>query len=483
MEYLKYCNQPLGILDNRKQQSATGSGTTAGNAMMGTAQQAAQQFSSNMTSSMIQNGMSNLGGQAMNSLKSMKPSPAGAAGMAADLVSNFLPEKSEYKGDKGGTTQSLDGVYDRISDGIAMVPGWGTAASAIMKGAKVVNQGMNAIGGGTDGMTGADAVFGSNISMLDPTMYTLGLINGFTGKKSDTFAKNNSVFNQIGVSYGGTNSLANLATTKSGKKYGGLFSNGARKQANALMNNARQQQSTMNMIADNGAMNTEVLSNQASLMNNASIFEQSGGLDMNSMMAAKQGAKINLTTLTRARYALNHQTQEIPQHKEGNKINLRNQVFPKNVSRAIRLAKTGVKIPQTSVYNFEDCELTDEMISSLLGATPLYKDGGQMNLIPEGALHAHKHHMENDEDITKKGIPVVVEGEGGHLEQQAEIEKNEIILNKELTDKLESLYKKYYSEDVSSQEKDSLAIEAGELLAEDIMTNTDDRTGLMKQIN
>jgi hypothetical protein len=36
-----------------------------------------------------------------------------------------------------------------------------------------------------------------------------------------------------------------------------------------------------------------------------------------------------------------------------------------------------------------------------------YAEGGKFNVIPAGALHARLHHMENDEHITKKGIPVV----------------------------------------------------------------------------
>jgi hypothetical protein len=39
--------------------------------------------------------------------------------------------------------------------------------------------------------------------------------------------------------------------------------------------------------------------------------------------------------------------------------------------------------------------------------TPLFKEGGKMNVIPEGSLHARLHHMENAEGLTKKGIPVV----------------------------------------------------------------------------
>lgn len=99
--------------------------------------------------------------------------------------------------------------------------------------------------------------------------------------------------------------------------------------------------------------------------------------------------------------------------------------------------------------------------------TPLFKEGGKMNVIPEGSLHARLHHMENADGLTKKGIPVVSIQEG---EQQAEIELNEIIFRLEVTKKIEKLM-----EDGS----ESAAIEAGKLLVEEIFENTDDRTGLI----
>lgn len=103
------------------------------------------------------------------------------------------------------------------------------------------------------------------------------------------------------------------------------------------------------------------------------------------------------------------------------------------------------------------------------GEINYFQNGGTVNVIPEGALHARKHHMENDEHITKKGIPVVdVNGT-----QQAEIERNEIIFRKEVTNKLEELAK---------EDSDEAAIEAGKLLAQEIIENTDDRTGLIQQV-
>lgn len=102
----------------------------------------------------------------------------------------------------------------------------------------------------------------------------------------------------------------------------------------------------------------------------------------------------------------------------------------------------------------------------------------QKNIIPEGALHAHKHHMENADNLTKKGIPVI-DNEG---EQQAEIERNEIIFTLEVTKRLEELYSKYYDSEYSQKEKDEVAIEAGKLLVEEILFNTEDRTGLINTL-
>ena len=79
------------------------------------------------------------------------------------------------------------------------------------------------------------------------------------------------------------------------------------------------------------------------------------------------------------------------------------------------------------------------------------------------------------EGITKKGIPVVSEKDG-EIEQQAEIEREEIILRKEVTKQLEELEKKFYDSETSQKEKDELALQAGKLLVEEILYNTQDNT-------
>lgn len=141
------------------------------------------------------------------------------------------------------------------------------------------------------------------------------------------------------------------------------------------------------------------------------------------------------------------------------------------------LSKKGMKFPELDVarniINSWTVKSTEE--------PQKFQLGGKMNLIPEGALHARKHNLEKvnpelEGQITRKGIPVVAQGEGGVI-QQAEIEKEEVIFRKEFTDELERLYKQY--QDDSS---DDIAIEAGKLICYELLKNTDDRSGLIKSI-
>lgn len=104
-----------------------------------------------------------------------------------------------------------------------------------------------------------------------------------------------------------------------------------------------------------------------------------------------------------------------------------------------------------------------------------FKNGGELNIIPEGALHKNLHHMENDENITKKGIPVVSEDENGKTVQNAEIERSEIVLRLSLTQKLEKMLKKYNS-DISQKEKDDVATKAGQILVDELLNKTIDNT-------
>lgn len=124
----------------------------------------------------------------------------------------------------------------------------------------------------------------------------------------------------------------------------------------------------------------------------------------------------------------------------------------------------------------------DENLSKIfnIGNTQAFKQGGQMNVIPEGSLHARKNNMELAEkgEITHKGIPVI----DNNGTQQAEIEKEEIIFCKRVTDKLEKFYKQFNAEETSKEDQDKIAIECGQLLCKEILENTEDRTGLILEM-
>lgn len=97
-----------------------------------------------------------------------------------------------------------------------------------------------------------------------------------------------------------------------------------------------------------------------------------------------------------------------------------------------------------------------------------------VNLLPVGALHARKHNIKEVEGVeTNKGIPVILEKGGKTVSQLAEIERNEIIFRKSVTDKLEELFK---------EGTDEAAIEAGKLLVREILYNTKDEGEFIKTV-
>ena len=109
-----------------------------------------------------------------------------------------------------------------------------------------------------------------------------------------------------------------------------------------------------------------------------------------------------------------------------------------------------------------------------------FQNGGTIgidtNVLPEGALHARKNNLAelnpDLEDATKKGIPVM-SAEGGEVgEQVAEIEHSEIIFRLEVTKKLEELRK---------DGSEEAMIEAGRLIAEELIENTQDNVGMITE--
>lgn len=501
--------------------------------------------------------------------KSAKMGGIGATiGAASDLVGSFMPQKTEYDGAKGDITQTMDSVYDGISDAAMSLGPVGMLAGGIMKGGALLGKGLNALGGGTDGMTSTDAILGSSFLSLTP----LGLVNGFGGKKADTITKDNEAFAQVGSSYTGSESSVNDALQKSGKKYG-LLSSRARKRANEEIAEAKRQQSIISDISQDVQDRTAIRTAMAAINGNRRGFRMQGGYDQAAIRVGRQGMPIEL--LEKARTIIKAQQgtkisdpfqvylQSLPENQRDS-TNYRVKDYweyngrPKDFEEAKRkgmfveqedfddtgksLGKswhgfTVAENPNTGElefmkssshptiqkeldwYNSDDgadfrsqyelvktepyykyvkrktpikqetpqhknggsiIELISETTISLVDPlnVPEFQNGGSINVIPDGALHARKHNM-NLDGITEKGIPVVSEKDNGKIEQQAEIEKEEVIFRLEVTQKLEELEKKYYSEEASQKEKDEYALEAGKLITEELLHNTKDNAGLL----
>ena len=361
----------------------------------------------------------------------------GAAGAAADIISSLLPQKSEYAGEKGNITAGMDKAYDTISDAVAVIPGLGTAASAIMKGGALLGKGVNALGGGTDSMTTTDAILGSSFLNLTP----MGLINGFGGKKAHKITsdmKQRQAFETVGGSYSG--SILNYANASkySGKKYG-AFSRHARKKANRKIDEANRQVKVMKNISQEAQLDSMLGNGMQDINNMKYQMDLQGGYNPYTSIGRRGLRLPTKKELDRSRRISSNIK---------NKQTIKNKFF----------------IPNDFSYTYQlgdQIEVPEEQVKA-------FKNGGQMSIIPEGALHARKNNM-NVENITKKGIPVV-DNEGT---QQAEIERNEIIFSKEATTKLEELM---------NDGSDQAAIEAGKLLVKEITTNLDDKTGLTKEV-
>lgn len=112
----------------------------------------------------------------------------------------------------------------------------------------------------------------------------------------------------------------------------------------------------------------------------------------------------------------------------------------------------------------------------------------EQSVIPEGALHKNKHHLDL-EGITKKGIPVIqnvddsvetlaeIKQHGGDLQQSAEIEASEVIFSKELTDFIEEKRKEWHETG-----SNDILEEVGKRVTKELLENTKDETGLIESM-
>lgn len=244
---------------------------------------------------------------------------AAIAGATADLIGGFMPQKDEYSGEKGDITQTLDTVYDSVSDAAMAFGPVGMILGGAMKVGSVLGKGLNALGGGTDGKTTTDAILGSSFFNLTP----FGLINGFGGKKTDTITKNNEIFEQVGTSYTGSESTIDQAVAKQGKY--GAFSSGARKRANRLIAEAKRQQGIIEDISDLAQDRFAIRDSMAAINGNRLRFQLQGGYNQANVRVGKLGMSLNkaretLNRINSKREPTEILLQDVQKMKEGGQI-------------------------------------------------------------------------------------------------------------------------------------------------------------------
>lgn len=208
-----------------------------------------------------------------------------AIGAGVDLLGSFINEPPGYQGKEGALQVGLDQTYGAVSDAVGNIPVFGKIASFAMKAAGVLNKGLQRLGGGTDGMTKADAILNSNFLGLTP----LGLINGFFGKKADSYTRNAQLDAQSGAGFSGFQQLQNTTQVGAGKKYG-LFSSGAREKQNELTKYTQDIKHSVSGIVNTNTINN--LAAESSSPFSIARFQMDINGGPQRLIAARKGAKI-----------------------------------------------------------------------------------------------------------------------------------------------------------------------------------------------
>ena len=364
----------------------------------------------------------------------------GTIGQGADMLSSLIPEQTN-----SNLTKGLNKGFDMAADTISKIPG-GEILGGAMKLNAAFGKGLSAMTGGAttikDPSNVSDSVLSSSFFATN-----IGLLNAVTGKK---VAGNSKALASMASSssYGDSGSLGATkigGITNTFSKWFGKKDLAKERKANVLKINTENMKK-----ADVLQTNKQQLAarNQAARNREITTENQLAGGQDYSVLAAKKGATLQ---------------------------DIRNYIKVRNIKKEV------VQNPNLD-DNLEKSEIQK------------FQNGG--SLIPSGALHKNKHNLESvnsdlDGEITKKGIPVISyaeEGdileyendgktpkllaEGGEVIQHAEIEKDEVILNLSLTKKLVELMKKDTPEAM---------IEAGKILARELMENTTDNTGLIEK--
>ena len=453
------------------------------------------------------------------------------------LTSGFINSNGVATRMIGGAANSaLKGIASGAIKGAAQAAGKSLTTSAIGSGLKAGAKGALSSMGSASGITGLanagiQVAFGNQrksgwenavntvggiASMIPGVGWGLGaglaafnLIGGLTGRKTIAATgkdwQSRQAQNSVAGSYSGA--MEDIADAESREGSYSGWNSGARRKANRLIAKTNGWKDTMWDWAQRNDLN-DIRSNQMnSINNNQYQTDISGGYDLSNsgrMLVAKDGAK-----LFDSYKSIKEYTKRIKSAKQGSKLvkeepKVEEPIIDKELERYYDdpLFSTKSKYnddfhqggswsedgktftpSEFSLFNFTQEQIAEalskefpEASLNITDEVRAFKEGGKvnsrdMNVIPEGALHARLNHMDS-KDFTKKGIPVVAK-DGDKLEQTAEIERNEIIFNLSVTNKLEELMK-----DGSAK----AALEAGKLLVEEILHNTIDNTGLIKEV-
>ena len=498
--------------------------------------------------------------------------------MGANVANAMLGTPKDYEGAAGSTAMEIDGFTDSASQVASQFGPTGQYIGMGLQANKLLSNITGKITG-LDGMTNTDVIM-NRIPIL-------GLANGIGGKKADTMEQDLYTQSQTQFGYNGTNDDINNAAMKSGKKYG-MFSSGARKNANWEIASAGRKQNTLKYLIKGRDIAMDSMAGSTDLYNIGYANELMGGPQ--TIVEAKKGTKLpsnkeiqrakrnaskHKFTKTQLKKASNLQDNayknggtfefDISMFQKGGKsrkytfeqyMSILNpsdeqkewydyqghynddEFYPEWESKYEEWRKLPegeekeksfphstdkYKTDKHPTYSYEGYGWKqddkggwtftvspeqrknwtfDQYIDywnkyepkDLLIYSPTqtyrvgenqaksFKEGG--SIIPEGALHKNLNHLEEVNpdlkgEITKKGIPVISNEEGGEIVQHAENEEGEIIFQKSVTEKIEELYKEYNKEDISQSEKDELAIKAGKIIAKEIMEKTDDKVGLI----
>ena len=438
-----------------------------------------------------------IGGAANSALKNVA---VGAVSGAAKAAGKSLTTSAISSGLKAGAKGALSSMGS--ASGIAGLANAGIQVAFGNQRKSGWENAVNIVGGIASMIPGVGWGLGAGLAAFN-------LIGGLTGRKTIAATskdwQSRQAQSSVAGSYGGA--MEDIADAESREGSYSGWNSRARKRANRLIAKTNDWKNTMWDWAQRNDLN-DIRSNQMnSINNNQYQTEISGGYDLSNsgrMLVAKDGAK-----LFDSYKSIKEYTKRIKSAKQGSKLvkeepKVEEPIIDKELERYYDdpLFSTKSKYnddfhqggswsedgktftpSEFSLFNFTQEQIAEalskefpEASLNITDEVRAFKEGGKvnskdMNVIPEGALHARLNHMDN-KDFTKKGIPVVAK-DGDKLEQTAEIERNEIIFNLSVTNKLEELMK-----DGSAK----AALEAGKLLVEEILHNTIDNTGLIKEV-